>query len=178
MIDAVFDNPTQLAGVAAYAAAAAACAWRAASPGRRMASPWSWLSAAHAAFIVELFAGGRFLIRTAANEWLQAHGRYDGRNAWQWLLLVAAVMMAVIVAGIILHWRRRIGGGATVALGATGIAALLIVVEAISPHRVDRVLYARAGPVLAIAWLWLVVAATVVAAALRRAPPARSWPAS
>jgi hypothetical protein len=51
---------------------------------------------------------------------------------------------------------------------ATLILIALLLVEAISWHESDRVLYARLGPLLLVAYAWLACAAVVVWSALRR----------
>ena len=66
------------------------------------------------------------------------------------------------------------------ALGAitgTALALMLLVVETISLHRVDAVMYAQAGPLVLLAWAWVGAAAIVIASALASSPDRSRSPA-
>jgi hypothetical protein len=69
-------------------------------------------------------------------------------------------------------WRRHRddGGAALGAITGTVLALMLLVVETISLHRVDAVMYAEAGPLVLLAWAWVGAAAIVIASALASSP--------
>ena len=67
-----------------------------------------------------------------------------------------------------LGWTADIVSGASVAVVATALLIALVLVEAISWHESDRLLYTHLGPLLLIAYAWLACAGVVVFAPLRR----------
>ena len=87
-------------------------------------------------------------------------GLYESRVWLQAALLLALAAVAVLA------WRARRRAG--VAVVATAVLIALVLVEAISWHESDRVLYTHLGPLLLIAYAWLACAGVVVFAALRR----------
>jgi hypothetical protein len=80
-------------------------------------------------------------------------------------LALALTTVCVLAA---LRWRSA-DADATRALAATAGAVSLFVVESISLHGIDAIMYASVGPVLAIALFWAAAAAIVTASALRSA---------
>jgi hypothetical protein len=150
-------NPTQLAGLAAFAASTLACAW---AFKRKRRGVWAALAAAHALLWLDILLDTRHRLHDAVNAALRALGVYESRGVVQALLLAALALLLVTV------WRRRRRAGA--AVGATLLLLALVLVEAVSWHQSDRVLYSQAGPLLLVAWGWIVGAGVVVFAALRR----------
>lgn len=149
-------NPTQVAGLLAFAASALACAWAA----RRRPGGWAWLAAVHGLLWLDILLGTRHRLHDWINAGLRALGAYGERVWLQVALLAALASLAVVV------WRarRRLGAAGT----ATALVVALLIVEAISWHETDRLLYLRIGPLLLIAYAWIAGAAVVVASALRR----------
>lgn len=150
-------NPTQVAGLIAFAASALACAWAAR---RQRSGGWAVLAVVHAALWFDILLDTRHRLHDAANAALRALGLYESRVGLQAALLLALAAVAVLA------WRTRRRAGAAVVASALLIA--LVLVEAISWHESDRLLYTHLGPLLAIAYAWLACAAVVVFAALRR----------
>jgi hypothetical protein len=150
-------NPTQVAGLLAFAATTLACAW-AARRGR--SGGWAALAAVHAALWLDILLNTRHRLHDMVNTGLRALGLYESRVWLQAALLLALAVLALRV------WRSRRRAGAAVM--ATLILIALLLVEAISWHESDRVLYARLGPLLLVAYAWLACAAVVVWSALRR----------
>lgn len=153
-----FDtNPTQVAGLLAFAASTLACAWAAR---RRPRSGWAALAAVHAVLWLDILLNTRHRVHDVVNAGLRALGWYESR-VW----LQAALLLA-LGAGVVIAWRARRRAGAAVT--ATGVLIALLLIEAISWHESDRVLYMHVGPLLLIAYVWLACAAVVVFAAMRR----------
>ena len=63
---------------------------------------------------------------------------------------------------------RSRGHGGLVVGGMLGAGLGLFLVEAISLHSVDAVMYAQAGPVLLIGWIWAALGLVIAAAGWRR----------
>ncbi len=150
-------NPTQLAGLLAFAMSTAACVWAAR---RRHSSGWAALAAVHAVLWLDILLNTRHRLHDVVNSGLRALGLYESR-VW----LQAALLLALaVLAGFAWRARRRAG----LAVVATLVSIALVLVEAISWHESDRVLYTHLGPLLLIAYAWLACAAVVVWSALRR----------
>jgi hypothetical protein len=150
-------NPTQVAGLLAFAATTLACAW-AARRGR--SGGWAALAAVHAALWLDILLDTRHRLHDMVNAGLRALGLYESRV---WLQAALLLALAVLVVRV---WRSRRRAGAAV-VATLGLIALLLI-EAISWHESDRVLYTHLGPLLLIAYAWLAGAAVVVWSALRR----------
>ena len=149
-------NSTQTAGLLAFVPAtviAAIAFWRSRHGGWARGGPWAPITAVHASFAIEVIAGGRHRLNSALGSWLKADGLYDDRRTAQAVLIIVAVLLAALLLG---HMARKASTRLqSLAIGATGAAALLFVVESISLHAIDAALYRFVGPVLLIGWLWL-----------------------
>lgn len=154
-------NPTQWLGVAAFALSAAACTRAAARCGRSWAG-LAWLQVACAA---EVVVNLRQHLHGAADGWLAMHGEYATRLPLQMALV--AVTLAGLAGGVgsALAGSRSGGAAATLARAATCAAITLFIVESISLHAVDAVMFAPFGPVLAVGWMWAAAAGVVIVAA-------------
>jgi hypothetical protein len=150
-------NPTQLAGLLAFAASTAACVWAAR---RQHSGGWTALAVVHAALWLDILLNTRHRLHDVVNAALLAIGVYESRV---WL---QAALLLVLAAVAVLAWRARRRAG--VAVVATAVLLALLLVEAISWHESDRLLYTHLGPLLLIAYAWLACAGVVVFAALRR----------
>ncbi len=151
-------NPTQVAGLLAFAASTLTCAWAA----RRRSDArwhWLWLAALHALLWIDTLLNMRHHLHDLANQALLAAGWY-GSRVW-----LQAALLAVLLAFAMLAWRARPRAG--LAWSATFMLMALLLLELISWHQSDRVLYARIGPLLLIAYGWIAAAAVVVSSALR-----------
>ncbi len=150
-------NPTQLAGLLAFAASTGACVWAAR---RKHSSGWGALAAVHAALWLDILLNTRHRLHDIVNAGLRALGLYESRVWLQAALLLALATLAFFV------WRA--GRRASAAVEATLVLIALLLIEAISWHESDRVLYTHLGPLLLVAYAWLAGAAVVVWSALRR----------
>jgi hypothetical protein len=149
-------NPTQIAGLLAFAVSTLACAvaWR-----RSKQPSWAALTVVHALLWLDILLNARHRLHDWVNAGLLALGAYE------WRVIVQAALLLTLALAAVLAWRRR-GTGA--AVGATLLLAALVLIEAISWHESDRVLYTHVGPLLLIAYAWIGAAAVVAWAALRR----------
>ena len=150
-------NPTQIAGLLAFAASTAACVWAAR---RKHSGGWAALAAVHAALWLDILLNTRHRLHDVVNAGLRALGLYESRVWLQAALLLGLAAVAVLA------WRARRRAG--VAMAATMVLIALVLVEAISWHESDRLLYTTLGPLLLIAYAWLACAGAVVWSALRR----------
>jgi len=162
-------NPTQWLGLCAFALAAAACVRAATRCGR----PWTGLAWWQAACAAEVVIDLRQRVHGGMDAWLAAHGAYATRLPLQVGLLSLA--LAGMAGGV--WWAaagmRRDGPAASLARTASLAAVMLFVVESISLHAIDALMFAPLGPVLAIGWMWAAAAALVIAAALTASPARR-----
>jgi hypothetical protein len=79
--------------------------------------------------------------------------QYAERAPLQITLLTGALALGVMALVIVFLMARD--PLVRIALICTGISGGLFVVEIISLHQMDRVLYQQLGPILLIGWLWL-----------------------
>lgn len=167
-----FDDPTRAAGHIAFAIAAfaaAVVAQRTVRPDLRL---WWTVALVFALLWLEIALDWRFVPRTVAHAALQARGAYGGRVDVQQALLAALGIAAAVtvVAGVLVARRRRrlevapprFRRTTRTAFAATAALVALFVVEAISLHSIDVVLYMAVGPLLAVGWLWIAASAVVV----------------
>ncbi len=150
-------NPTQLTGLVAFAASTLACALAFKRTRRGM---WALLVAVHAMLWLDILLNTRHRLHDAINGVLRALGLYESRAVVQIALLLLLALL------VVLAWRRRRRAG--LAVGATSLLLSLLLIEAISWHESDRLLYTHLGPLLLVAYGWIAGAAVVVFAALRR----------
>ena len=153
-----------VAGLSAFAGAAAACL-RVSLRRGRSAVLWGTLAALHAAWALEILLNLRYRFRTAILPLLQERGWYGSRTVWQTEAIVAALLIGTALAAWVAR-RHRDDGAALGAIAGTALALMLLVVETISLHRVDALMYAQAGPLVLLAWAWIGAAAIVIASAL------------
>ena len=114
----------------------------------------------HVALWLDILLNMRHRAHDVVNTLLRSMGLYDARTWLQAALLLALAGVAILA------WRARRRAG--VAVVATALLVALVLVEAISWHESDRLLYTHLGPLLLIAYAWLACAGLVVWSALRR----------
>jgi hypothetical protein len=163
MLNLLGTNPTQVLGLLAFAISAFSC-WR---TGKTQGSPWNGIAIAQCGCFAEVLIGLRLRLHDIVDWLLQAEGWYAARQALQLPLLATAMVLAL--GGFLLmtmRWLRR-DPIVWAAMLATSAVLGLFVVESISLHRVDALMYAPVGPLLGIAIPWTLGAAIVTAAAWR-----------
>lgn len=169
MLTELHTNPTQLTGLLAFAIATAACARAALRRRDRSNGVWRVLALTQALFFLEVLLGLRHQVHGLVDTVFAARGWYAGRSALQIPLVSAALLVALVAIAALLRW-RGLGHSARAAMAASVIVLGSFVVEAISLHRIDSLMYATIGPVKRIAFLWAACAAVVALMALRSAP--------
>lgn len=164
-------NPTQFAGVIAFVAAAIAAGLVARSKNGRpkgSARVWALVAIAHLAFAAEVVLGARHGVHDMVNAVLRDNGIYPNRTTIQAALLMLCGLCTVLGIAAARRWlgrkpqrmpHARRAVFVTLAVGA------LFMVESVSLHAIDQVLYASAGPVRAIAVLWGCAALVILASA-------------
>ncbi len=149
-------NATQSAGLAATAFAMVACVAAA-------KTPWRILAVFHAALFLEVLLGLRHQIHALAGRGLMAEALYGERRPMQ-----IALLAGLLVAGVLILWfagrHKRLP--AKVGILSSGMLAALFVVETISLHAIDAVLYRRIGPLMIIGFIWAALCTVTILAAL------------
>lgn len=167
----VQDTPTMLVGLIAFLVAAVACflAMRRVSGtfNSRAKRFWLILSLMFMAFAAETQIQLRHSVGHVIRDMFKAGGTYEGRKDIQIILLGSACVVMLILFGLGL-WRLRKSMlaeklGFIGCLGCVG----LFVVEAISLHALDRVLYFILGPIFLVALLWATGAALSTIGAMK-----------
>jgi hypothetical protein len=159
-VGSVSVDTTQWVGIVGFAVAALLCA-RAARNGSK---GWWILASLNALLIVEIVAGWRYRFHDLADVLLLNQGLYATRQPWQ-MAMIGVALILLLAAG--LTARARIHSAA-LASATTGLCLAfgIFVIEAISLHAVDAVLYHALGPVKLIALFWLAACAWTSLAAL------------
>ena len=148
-------NPTQLTGTIAFLIAALVCAWR----GRG----WRFPAVTFAVGVLELQLGARFGIHNAVEgAIIDAAAPYADKHHVQYGLIAIAVAAGVFVL--------RGAGRMTLSQACASALIALTVIETISLHAIDHVLYTRIGSVMLIGWMWAALAVGAVAGARRTGP--------
>ena len=168
MTEGMHLDANAVAGLCAFGAAAVACLLVAVRRARASAL-WATLATLHALWALEIVLNLRYRFRAALIPLLQDRGWYASRTTWQGAAIVVALLLGAALAGFALRRHRR-DGAALGAIFGTALALMLLAVETISLHRVDAVMYADAGPLVVLAWLWVGAAAIVIASALAASP--------
>lgn len=159
-------NPTQAVGAISFfiVVVAAALAWRLARDDKRL---WGGIALVHVLLTAEMAFEMRFPMAASLRSLLRGVDLYGERRAWQAGLLIA---LLVLLVPVLLAVSRRCGSAAAIALVTTVLTAFIFVMEGVSLHQVDAVLYWEIGPVLLVGWVWVGLAAmtTLAAAAVMR----------
>lgn len=142
----------------AYAAAMVACVFTWLRAGRdlllkRLAAV---LAIAEAALFFDVMFNWRWAIHGWLESQFQAHSLYDRRRGVQEAILALLTLAVLLVLRrVFRHLRGR--PWAVSAAFCASLSLALWCVEVISLHQIDRILYAKAGPMMVIAWLWLLL---------------------
>lgn len=169
-------NDTQLVGMLAFSMTCWA-AWRAARfaalHADASAVTWRWISGLQCVYGLEVWIGARHAAHDLVNAVLQATGLYAGRGVIQIALLFATALTGMVLSGVMWQshwWSHQSNMRAKLSFVCTVAVLLLFLVETISLHAIDRLLYRPMGPVLLIAYAW--VANAIVVTWLARRPAA------
>ena len=150
-------NPTQLAGLVFIAIAGIACLMA------RPRGPWRALAAVYGLLFVDMIFGLRHHLHDWVNAGLIADGLYQQRSGGQMMLLALLGIGAVALLFLLFRPMRL---PARIGLFSTAGMVLLLLIEMVSLHRVDAMLYQPVGPLFLIAFLWIGLCLTTASAAL------------
>lgn len=149
-------DATQWAGVLSFGLASAVCLVTA-------CRPWPLLAIVNGCYAAECVLGWRHGLHNAA---IAAMGEYySGRTSIQMVLIAIALGLGAIF--ILARRTDPAGRARTAAATATLVTALLFILETISLHDVDAVLYRPVAGLLIIGWLWLLLGGATIVGALR-----------
>jgi hypothetical protein len=157
-------NFTQLAGLIGFGLAALLCA-RAAWSQRQARSLWVALSIIYLMMFADVLIQLRHLIRVEIVDVLKVLGVYGDRQSAQTALLIGLGVIAAFFSLRLLIRMRGLAMSAQLAFVGTVFVFALYVLELISLHAIDAILYRPIGPVLLIGWLWMAGSGTSAAAA-------------
>lgn len=147
-------NATQLLGIVSFGIAGVLC-----FSVRR--SPWNAIGSVNLLYCLECVFGWRHSLHDAVVAAMG--GQYAERVPLQMALIGGGLFVGLIALAALLRasddWSTR------VAITGTSIGTALFVVEAISLHDLDRILYRPVGIALLIAWVWLGLALAIGSAA-------------
>lgn len=144
---------TQVVCIIVFLVAGGAALWRG-------GSAWATIGLAHAMFAIEMMVDWRYKIHDAVIAIMSNHGDYAGRTPWQIALLILVIPIAAILVSrslVSLRGTRQL----RLASAATLATIAIFVIQLISLHATDQILYARIGPIMLTAWLFVISAATV-----------------
>jgi len=127
---------------------------------------WLLLTLFNVLFLTEVLAGYRHDIHDVFTNVLRAQSLYDERRVMQGFLVIAAAGFAIMVAGWLMNWARRGSPAEQVAISASLAVFLLLILEVISQHSIDAMLYKHVGPIMLIGWLWLACCIATTCAAV------------
>ena len=148
---------TRVAGLAAYAAAVTACAWRwwrDKQKYRKGGGVFSILAAVQLLLLLDIAFNLRWKLHEFFMREAIDHGIYGMRRPPQllalWMLIgTSALCCALIVS----RFRRR--PGAAIAVAGTLLSVALRCAEVLSYHGLDAMLYAQIGKVMLVSILWI-----------------------
>ncbi len=158
-------NSTQLAGLIGFGATALLCA-RAAWRQTHARSLWVSLAIVYSLMFVDVVVQLRHLIRVEITDTLKALGVYGDRQSAQTALLIGLGVVAAYFSLRLLIRMRTMALSAQFAFVGTLLVIALYVLELISLHVIDAILYRQTGPILLIGWLWLAGSGISAAAAV------------
>jgi hypothetical protein len=147
---------TRLCGIAAYGSAALACA--AAWAGARRAGTSLRLALVLAlidvVLLLDMVFNWRWMLHQIFVDTATRENVYGQRRGPQQAALILLLVVFLAVCALPLRRLRGRGGAILAAWGAI-FAAGLWLVEIISLHQVDHILYHTVGPIFSVAFLWI-----------------------
>jgi magnesium-transporting ATPase (P-type) len=163
-------NPTQFVGLLSFSVTAALCfaVWRSTQNAR---STWAWITIAYAGLAIDVLLSGRHLLSGALRSILRTIDLYQNRGFLQILIVFLLIAIALAIVGMTVRLSRQQVSSASKAALATALTLLFFLVETVSAHKIDAILYQKAGPILFIGWIWIALATltiTIAIGALKR----------
>jgi len=160
-------NPVKACGLVTYLVASCACGVVAARTlNSRITRLAAVLGLIHAALLLDIAFDWRWRLYDWLRREAVARHWYEHRHWPQ--VIVLAILAAALAAGMGAARRRfRSLPGAALAVDGTLLSLGCWMMEVISLHATDSVLYHHAGPLMIISFVWLLACAMVVAGILR-----------
>ncbi|MBB5687113.1 hypothetical protein [Sphingobium boeckii] len=168
MIERFGFNLTQIAGILAFVIASLACLI--ASGARRKSrdlSIWRGLSIVYGLLAIEMIAAMRHRIHDFVNALLKITGEYSARSGLQEMLIAALAIVILTAMGLYLMRLGKIKASTRLAASATMTLVGLFLLEMISLHAIDAILYRPIGPLMVITYLWIAASTVTVITAWR-----------
>jgi hypothetical protein len=159
-------NLTQLVGATAFLVAALACLRTGLRCGHGL---WYAIAALLLALALEVVCGVRYRAHDLANSLLALEETYGARQSIQHLLLITVLVVTAAVLLIVLKL-RSIAVAARLAIIVAVALVGLFMVETVSLHDIDAVLYASKGLIARIAWIWVAGACLIATCAVACSP--------
>jgi len=158
-------NSTQYMGMLGFVSAAALCLLASLRVRTVTRQLWRGIAGVLLLSAAEVLLGWRHRLHLFVNAVLEVVDLYRFRWAIQ-LLVIAGVVAWVVRAYQRAPPREHLGTPTATAASATAGLLALFAIETTSLHILDALLYAHAGPVVLIGWLWLLLASVIGVAAL------------
>ena len=154
-------NATQVVGLLSFGITAVICfaVWRSIP---HVKITWGWLTIVYVTLTVDILVDGRHFISNTLRTIFKSIDLYQNRGIWQILLVILLLTLAGTIARKILQVSRQQDGTIPKAAYATALTLTFFVIETISSHKIDAMLYHKAGPVLLIGWIWAALAALTI----------------
>ncbi len=162
----LFENPTQAVGLLAFLSAVLSCmlaghfaTW----------TKWRLLAVMYFLFLLEISRGWRHQLRTIVNDVMQSAGIYGDRAMIQWALVVTSLafgLLLLVIYRALANEARLQAKNHVAATVATVVLISLFILEIISFHHVDALLYQIFGGVMLIGWMWASLAFVVLISAM------------
>ncbi len=161
-----FANSTQFAGLVSYGAALAACAIALSRPRDRMW--WIVIAAVCGVLTMDVWLGLRHELARAMGHLMGYVGWYGVRREVQAVIIgVGAAVWIVMMWRLWRLWRTNGRRGETRIAGLLAALGLgLSVLEAVSLHQVNAWTSRMIGPIMLIAWAWVLIGVGVVLCAI------------
>ena len=127
---------------------------------------WSILSLFYLLFLFEILGGYRHDVHDAFSNILRHLSLYAEKQTVQIILIIIATCLAILITVWLIS--RILNRPATekIAIFASLTVFFLTVIEMISLHTIDAILYKLIGPISFIGWLWIICCMVTTCAAL------------
>lgn len=162
----LFENPTQAVGLMAFLSAFLSCM----SAGHFATwTKWRPLAVMYLLFLLEIAMGWRHELRSIVNDVMQSAGIYVDRAMIQLALVVTLLafgLLLLVIYRSLANEARLQAKNRVAAIVATVLLVSLFILEIISFHRVDALLYQIFGGVMIIGWMWASLAFVILISAM------------
>jgi len=127
---------------------------------------WSILALFHLLFLFEILLGYRHDAHDAFSNVLRHLSLYAEKQTAQIILIIIATCLAILITSWLISRIRNRPTTEKVAILASLMVFFLTVIEMISLHNIDAILYKSIGPISFIGWLWIICCTVTTCASL------------